>query len=284
MLVWGMGVWRKGILTVLVVVVLALLGVSAEAKFYRQHESDLDASVFRIDEAKFMGVKLDPELALIDESGQIRRFKEFTGKPVILIWSYFTCDGSCSAVNAELVNLLEKAKIKGIGSDVEILTISFDADDTLETLKAFKGKLAVPEALAPGWHFALFKNREKIEPATASTGFKFFWAPQDKIFYHPNVFIFLTPDGRISRYLYALVNTPKDVSLALMEAKEGQFKANETLDFAVSLCYSYNYKEGRYTFNIPLFVGVGSLMLGISTLIGSVFFYRFRKNKGGRAQ
>ncbi len=278
-------VWRKGILVGLVALwVFAFIGAPAEAKFYRQHESDLDASVFRIDENKFMGTKLDPDLVLVDENGQLRRFKEFTGKPVILIWSYFTCDGSCSAVNAELVNLLEKAKIKGIGSDVEILTISFDADDTLETLKNFKKKLAVPETLQPGWHFALFKNRENIEPATASTGFKFFWAPQDKIFYHPNVFIFLTPEGRISRYLYALVNTPKDVTLALLEAKAGHFKANETLDFAISLCYSYNYKEGRYTFNIPLFVGVGSLMLGISTLIGSVFFYRFRKNKGGRAQ
>ncbi|MBF0419869.1 MAG: SCO family protein, partial [Magnetococcales bacterium] len=166
--------WRKGILVVLVAVwVLAFMGVPAEAKFYRQHESDLDASVFRIDENKFMGVKLDPDLVLVDENGQMRRFKEFTGKPVILIWSYFTCDGSCSAVNAELVNLLEKAKIKGIGSEVDILTISFDADDTLETLKTFKKKLAIPETLQPGWHFALFKNRENIEPATASTGFKF---------------------------------------------------------------------------------------------------------------
>ncbi|MBF0423072.1 MAG: SCO family protein [Magnetococcales bacterium] len=276
--------WRNWILLGLATLALLCAVTPVHAKFYQHKESDVDPRVFRIDEQKYMGVKLDLDTALIDEEGQTRSFKEYVGKPTILIWSYFTCDGSCAAVNAELVNLLEKAKVGTVSGDVTVLTISFDAADTVETLKAFRTKLALPPSLSKGWRFALFKNPEQIKSITGSTGFKFFWAPQDQIFYHPNVFIFLTPDGRISRYLYALVNSPKDVSLALLEAKQGNFRINETLDLAISLCYSYNYKEGRYTVNIPLFVGVGSLMLGVSTLIGSVFFYRLRKNKGGMAK
>ncbi|MBF0348122.1 MAG: SCO family protein [Magnetococcales bacterium] len=252
---------------------------TAQAEYFRQKESDLDPKVFWIDEKKFMGVKVDPALELLDEQGRVRTFKDFTGKPTILIWSYFTCDGSCSAVNAELLSLLMETKLQTIDRDYQVLTISFDANDTVGSIAGFKKKLALPEAMVYGWHFALFKDPDQIKPVTASTGFKFFWAPQDKTFYHPNVFIFLTADGRINRYLYALINTPKDVGLALIEARQGRFKINEVIDYAIGLCYSYNYKEGRYTYNIPMFVGAGSLLLGIFIFIGSVLFYRFRKSR-----
>ncbi|MEO5330322.1 MAG: SCO family protein [Magnetococcus sp. THC-1_WYH] len=273
--------WHKRVVQIVAGIIMALMISHVDAKYYsNQKVSDLDPKVFWIDEKAFMGIKLDHALELIDEKGQTRTFGTFTGKPVILVWSYFACDGSCSAVNAELLALLENEK-QVIGEDYQVLTISFDANDTLESMAAFKKKLSLPERMAAGWHFALFKNPDQIKPVTSSTGFKYFWAPQDKTFYHQNVFIFLTAEGRINRYLYALINTQKDVGLALLEARMGQFKVSEVLDYAVGLCYSYNYKEGRYTYNIPMFVGLGSLMLGIFAFVGSVFFYRFRKAKGG---
>ncbi|MBF0418376.1 MAG: hypothetical protein HQL86_09035 [Magnetococcales bacterium] len=85
----------------------------------------------------------------------------------------------------------------------------------------------------------------------------------------------------MARYLNVLNVTPKDVELALLEAKSNQFKPSETLDYLVSLCYSYNFKEGRYTLSIPVFVGLGSFLLGIGLLFGSLGIYRLihhRKN------
>ena len=76
-----------------------------------------------------------------------------------------------------------------------------------------------------------------------------------------------------------MANEAKDVELAVLEAKQGKFKPSEIINYAVSLCYSYNYKEGRYTYNIPLFVAVGSLTLGVTAFSGSVVFFGRRRKK-----
>ncbi|MBF0153643.1 MAG: SCO family protein [Magnetococcales bacterium] len=257
-----------------------LLGIpgASQAEYFRQRESDLDQSLFRIDEKKFLGVKPDQGVELIDQSGKSFRLGDLVGKPLVLVFSYYQCDGSCSAVNGEVITLLGKViKTMKAGVDYRILTISFDKADTQETMARFAEKLAMPPELKAGWTFARFADPNRIKEVTEKTGFRFFWATQDKIFYHPNVAIVLTNEGRISRYMYLLVNSTLDMQIALMEARQGEIKPHEFINYAISLCYSYNYQEGRYTYNIPVFVGVGSFLFGISMLVGSVFYYKIRR-------
>ncbi|MBF0357328.1 MAG: SCO family protein [Magnetococcales bacterium] len=255
--------------------------VPVEANYFRQRESDVDSNVFRILEKDFMGVQFDQDLELIDQNGAQLKVGDFAGKPLVLVWSYYSCDGSCSAVNAELKLLLEQVDRQTIGENYRVLTLSFDKNDTVETIKEFRSFLQLPPKWEKAWTFAVLKDPQKIEEMTKKTGFKFFWAPQDKTFYHPNVFILLSPDGRITRYIYALTNNEKDMGLALLEARKGDFKVNEVIDFVVGLCYSYNYKEGRYTYNIPLYVGLGALFIGLSLLFSSVLLFRKKKLKEG---
>src|SRR4030067_3576563 len=42
-------------------------------------------------------------------------------------------------------------------------------------------------------------------------------------------------------------------------------------------CYSYNYKEGKYTLNYSLFVGAGSFILGGGLIAMPIIYYRKRK-------
>ncbi|MBF0380900.1 MAG: SCO family protein [Magnetococcales bacterium] len=261
--------------------IVFIVSLPVEANYFRHRESDIDPDVFRIVEKDYMGVKLDPKLELIDQHGKEFKFGDLAGKPTILVWSYYTCDGSCSAVNAELKSLLEEVKTQKIGEHYQILTLSFDKDDNLESLKEFRTYLELPPEWEQSWTFAFIKDPSRVVTETKKTGFNFFWAPQDKTFYHPNVFIMLSADGRITRYIYALTNNEKDMGLALLEARQGNFKMNETLDFVIGLCYSYNYAEGRYTYNIPLFVGLGALFIGISMLLGSVLLFRKKNFKEG---
>ena len=254
---------------------------TASAEYFRQKESKIDPDVFRIDEKESMGSKLDPGLELLDLEGKTFLFGDMAKKPTIIVWSYYRCDGSCSAVNWELLARLKDIDRMTVGQEYQVLTLSFDKHDTLKTMQAFEKHVNLPEVWKRGWTFALVRDPEQIKETTDKMGFRYFWAPQDQVFYHPNVFIFLSPEGRITRYLYALTNDKQDVELALLEARQGQFTVNQTIDYVVGLCYSYNYKEGRYTYNIPLFVGAGSLALGISLLIGSILFYRSKKLSGG---
>lgn len=239
--------------------------------------SDIDPAIFQIDEKQHLGVKVNNNVDLIDSQGNAFKLSDKLGKPLILVLSYYGCDGSCSVINKDLNAQL--ADLSGItpGEDFNVLTISFDEHDTLETLGVFKDHLKMTEGMNGSWTFATFKDKTAIKPFADSLGFNYFWSPQDRTFFHPGAFMFLTAEGRLARVLYALNSGPKDIKLAVFDAYSGNFKPNKIVDYAISLCYSYNYAEGKYTVSIPLFVGVGSLSLGITSFAVSVVWFRRRK-------
>lgn len=253
---------------------------SAHAQYNRTPVSDIDPAVFKIDESKVLGAKADGSLRLIDGKGDEFKLSDVLGKPLILVLSYYTCDGSCSVINLEMAGLLADVKRLKQGEDFRVLTVSFDKNDTLETMGAFREQLASEINMEEGWTFALAKDHEGLKAMAEKVGYKFFWSPRDRTFFHPAAFLFLSPEGRLIRVLYSLTAEAGDVELAVLDSKVGKFRPGEFIEYAVSLCYSYNYKEGKYTFNIPIFVGVGSLAFGVSAFsVAAVSFRRRNKNK-----
>lgn len=254
------------------------LALPASAQYGgRNADSEVDPATFVINERKFLGRKMNPRYQLIDQNGAEFTLGDKLGKPTILVLSYFTCDGSCSVINEDLRSLLEEAKGITLGEDYNVLTVSFDQHDTLESLGVFRSHLKKMDGMGDSWTFATFKNPDDIKSFTDKLGYKFFWSARDGQFLHPGAFLFLTSDGRLARVLYSLNTQPADVKLAVFEAREGKFEARDAIKYAISLCYSYNYAEGRYTLNIPLFVGIGSLTLGVSAFAVSVLVFRRRK-------
>lgn len=246
----------------------------AWGQYNRNPESDIDTTIFTIDESKFLGVKVDGDYRLVDEGGGEFALSEMLGKPLILVLSYYTCDGSCSLINRILNDLLEGVGRSTLGEDFRILTLSFDKNETTKSLRLFRKELELPAEMKNGWTFATFKDPVEIKPFTDKIGYKFFWSPRDRTFFHPGVFLFLSAEGRLARVLYALNVESNDVDLAILDARQGRFRPGEVLEYVASLCYSYNYKEGRYTYNIPLFVAVGSLTLGVSVFTSALLVYR----------
>jgi len=259
----------------------AVAASPAAAQYARVPESYIDPVIFQIDESKVLGNKLDGAFPLIDGNGKEFKLADMLGQPLILVLSYYSCDGSCSVINADLRDRLAGVTKVKMGKDFKVLTVSFDKDDTLETLAKFKKQLLGETPQDGGWTVALAKNPDRIDAFAKRVGFKYFWSPRDRTFFHPGVFLFVSAEGRLIRVLYSLNVESDDVELAVLDAKQGQFRPSEIINFATSLCYSYNYKEGRYTFNIPLIVAVGSLTVGVSAFSGSVFVYRRRKKREG---
>lgn len=267
----------------LAVLVTSVTGVKAFATGVpRTPESDIDPQSFAIDEQSVRGNRVLVDTVLIDEKGREFKVSDMLGQPLVLVMSYYTCDGTCSIINEDLAEQLKGMKRLTLGEDFKVLTVSFDKHDTLETTGAFKRHLATSAELGEGWTFAAFKNPEDIKPFTTRFDFNYYWSPQDRIFYHPGAFVFLSAEGRLIRTLYSKNVEPADVELAILDAKEGQFRPSEIVNYAISLCYSYNYKEGRYGFNIPMLVGAGSLFTGLTLFSGTLLVFRRRLKKGDK--
>ena len=94
---------------------------------------------------------------------------------------------------------------------------------------------------------------EPIDPLTGPMGFQSrkiskvlgLDGEQSKQFAHPAVIMILSPDGTISRYLYGVSYSARDLKFALIEASEG--KIGTTVDKVILSCFSYDNSTGRYT-------------------------------------
>ena len=249
----------------------------ASAQYFVRPDSALNPAVAQIDERAVLGRAIDPATEFVDQNGRTFRWGDLAGKPTLLVLSYYTCDGSCSVINATLHELLKKVKRVRPGVDFNLLTVSFDRHDNLETTGAFRKHLELAGDLAPVWTFATFKNQADLEAQTARIGFKFFWSPQDGLFVHPGVYLFFSPRGELARVLYHQDVDAADIELATLDARDNQFRPSELVDYAISLCYSYNYHDGKYRLSIPVFVGVGALAGGMLTLAGSALVFKLRR-------
>ncbi len=248
-------------------------------------ESSVDPALLRIDEPRHLGQRLDRDTRLVDADGREFAFGDMLGKPTILLLSYFGCDGSCPTMNIELAKVLAKVERFRLGRDYRVLTVSFDPKDSERTARDFVAKTS---GLAPGmegWRHAVLTNRgseHAAERFAGQVGFRFFWSDGAKAFLHPNVIVFLTPEGRVARYLYGFRLDAKNVELALIDADWGRI-ANSTavFDMMTGACFSFNYAEGRYQWNTPLLAGFGSFVFGLVAMAAGALAYRRRREAHG---
>ena len=85
---------------------------------------------------------------------------------------------------------------------------------------------------------------------------------------HPAASLVLTPDGRISRYLYGFDYAPRDLRLALIEASENRI--GSALDHLLLLCYRYDPAKGKYTLavlNVLRLSGIATVLLMVAFLL-----------------
>ena len=110
-------------------------------------------------------------------------------------------------------------------------------------------------------------------------GFRFFYSERDKTFVHTNVFIFLSPDGKITRYLFGVKPSERDVRIALAEAEGGRVSLGSVVDLALLVCYTYDPSRSAFVVNPTIiFGGVGFAILG-SIVLFAVFSNMFFKRE-----
>ena len=133
-----------------------------------------------------------------------------------------------------------------IGDKFEMITVSFDPLETPERARMTKQKylkIYRRAGAAEGWHFLTGKE-ENIKKLTEAVGFHYRYSEKDRQYYHVAVTFILTPDGRVSRYLYGVQYDPQTLRLSLVEAADG--KIGSTTDQILLFCFHYDAASGRY--------------------------------------
>ena len=184
-------------------------------------------------------------------------------KPTILSFVYFECPGLCPPLLAGISDVIDKLDMD-LGSEYQVITISFNPKDFPERAREKKLNYVqnIPEGDRKYWMW-LTGEQNNIMAITDSVGFKF--KPQGVDFAHPSAIIAISPEGKITRYLYGLNFLPFDVKMALIEAQKGI--SRPTINKILDICFAYDPGSRSYSLQITRVVGGLLLFIALTAFI-----------------
>jgi len=208
-----------------------------------------------------LNTRIPLDLEFVDQDGRRMRLRDyFDGRrPVLLTLNYFRCPMLCGLILNGLLDGLQQLDWTA-GQNFRVLTVSFDPLEThdLAALKRQNYLAAYGRpAAAAGWDF-LTGPPQAIQALLDATGFPVRWNDRRKEFIHPACVFVLTPDGRLSRYLYGVYFAPQTLRLSLVEASEG--KIGTTVDHILLFCFHYDAAGRRYALAAMNLVRAGGLL------------------------
>jgi len=219
-----------------------------------------------IDEQLGKGLSLD--LPFKDEKGEgVTLRKYFDGKPVLLTLIYYSCPNLCNFLLNGLVDAL-KMMPWTVGDRFKMVSVSIDPKEGPEQAaakkKSYLESYGRPSA-ETGWHFLTGAEAE-IKKLAGEVGFRYKYDPQQKQYAHAAAVFVITPEGKISRYLWGIQFSPRDVRLSLLEATQG--KIGNAVDRFLMFCYRYDPQGRKYALMATNLMKLG----GVVTVVGLTVF------------
>ncbi|WP_113406855.1 SCO family protein [Hyphomicrobiales bacterium] len=206
------------------------------------------------------------------------------GKPILLAPVLHNCPNICGVTLSGLMQAVEGQSFRP-ATDFTIVAFGIDAREGAKEAAASLDQLKrrFPSLEKNGVH-ALTGEAAAIHGVTDALGYRYAWDPDIDQYAHDAAVAVLTPDGRLSRWLYGLAPTSRDLKLALTEAGEGRI--GSWRDQLLVLCYHYDPFTGRYSSLILMALRLAS---GFVAIVGAglvaLVLVRERRSKetGGRA-
>ncbi len=209
-----------------------------------------------------LGAQLDfTKLNFRNENGELISLQSaFDGKrPVILSMVYFECPMLCTLVLNGLLEGMELLDLK-MGKDFKVVSVSFDPKDTPSMALQKRdvhlekyGKATTPDA----WSF-LTGDTAAIQDLAKQVGFAYKYVGGTDRFSHPAVLFVLTPDGKLSRYLYGAKYQMRDLRFSMIEASQG--KIGNVIDRFLMFCYHYEPNARGYVVSAIRLMQVSGVM------------------------
>ena len=171
-----------------------------------------------------LGERLPLDLRFRDETGATVRLGDYFGRrPVVLSFVYYGCPMLCGLVQSGLVTSLRAVDFDP-GRDFDVVVVCFDHRETpamaAEAKRQALGRYGRAGTDA-GWHF-LTGDEAAVRALTSAAGFRFVYDAARDEFAHAAGVLLVTPEGRLSRYLYGVEYPARDLRLGLVEASGEQ--------------------------------------------------------------
>jgi protein SCO1/2 len=233
----------------------------------------------RVDEK--LGASIPGELSFRDHRGQATTLGSVLkgGKPIILTLNYSNCPGLCvSQLNGVIRGVNEVSSLR-LGTDFHLISISIDPREDTAKAAATQRKYAqdlFDQHESSAWQFWT-GEKAAIAALTDAVGFRYTYDAEHDQFNHPAAAIFISPAGRITRYLYELGFNGNTFKMAAVEAGEGQI--GSSMDMIALWCVHYDPMENRYSASARRLLSIAAGIFLAVGLTSSIPFWIHRRNR-----
>lgn len=198
-----------------------------------------------------LGAQLPTQLELTNSDGErVALNTYFDGKkPVVLAFVYFGCPVVCPLVMDRMTECFSGLDYT-IGEDFNVVIVSIDPTEGVTESNARKERdlsvygrgLAGP--VADGWAY-LTGDEQTVRQLADTCGWKYKRLANGE-YAHPAAIMVLSPEAKISRYVYGFDYPVKQIKLSLIDASNGKL-AKSLGDQLLCYCYRYDPTAGAYS-------------------------------------
>lgn len=218
-------------------------------------------------EKKFLAQKA-ADIEVFDDAGNHFELSALLGKtPLIISPVYTRCHSLCGVISNGVKTAV--TELGTLGKDFTMISFSFDSTDTPTDLAAYEDRWDMDGV---SWK-AVSAPAENIQRLMSSIGYEYDYDPATKEFNHPSILIVLTPAGKISRYIYGINPSKKDIRLAVMEAMAEKTRPGIFKGFYLR-CFGYDPALKTYKPDWRFIISTSAGLLMIS-LVSGIFTRSF---------
>jgi protein SCO1 len=281
-------------LALLTAAAVAAGGLCAAPAAAQLAQKELPEQVRGLDVIEQPGAQVPLDAALIDSSGRRVKLGDYfqadeggKGLPVILALMYYDCPVACPAQLTAITQCINGLDYT-LGEDFKVVVVSFDHTNTTqqaleqETYALTAYNRPKTPAMRDGIRFHTTTADEARRIADA-VGFGYRYLPEVDEYGHASAIFILSPEGKVSRYMYGFQYPPGQMRLALLEASEGRI-ARSFGDKIMLFCYRFDPESGAYTVQAWIIMRVvGAItVIGLAALVLALKVYELRRRSGGR--
>jgi protein SCO1 len=200
----------------------------------------------RVTFEQHVGTQVSRDLVFRDEANQTFRLGDhFGNQPTILVLGYYRCPMLCTLINDGLIKALQDLQLN-VGSAFQVVDVSIDPTEKASAAASKKAEYVRRygrAGAASGWH-CLVGDQRSIRQLADEVGYRYVYDPKTRQYAHPSGLVLLTPEGKISHYIFGVTFDAKKLRSALVAARQGQ--SSSAVQQFLLLCYCYNPITGKY--------------------------------------
>jgi protein SCO1/2 len=236
-----------------------------------QEPPKVDTNVIGIDQK--IGSQAPLDINLTDWNGRpVQLADAMSERPAILMLIFYRCAGYCTMEMDGLLKGIRALKKLNVGRDFDVISVSIHPKERPD--EAAKNRSSALERYGrlgaeAGWQ-SLVGEESEVRRLASAVGFRYTYEEKGDQVVHPAGIMVLTPQGKVSQYLFGTDYPATALAIALRDAGAGKMGAVVAKPVLLG-CLQYDPRTGTLRLQVMRTLqvaGVGTVLI----LLGSIVF------------